>query len=56
MRLVQIRPFSTSGPALDDSGTHFDTHRFVEKLEAQGFTREQAEGIMNALDEVITER
>ncbi|KAF9357898.1 hypothetical protein BGX34_009153 [Mortierella sp. NVP85] len=44
-----------SWPALDDSGIHFDTHRFVEKLEAQGFTREQAEGIMNAVDEVITE-
>lgn len=56
MRLVQIRPFSTSGPALDDSGLHFDTHRFVEKLESQGFSREQSEAIMNALDEVITDR
>ncbi|KAG0253027.1 hypothetical protein DFQ27_007716 [Actinomortierella ambigua] len=34
---------------------HFDTHRFVQKLEQQGFTRQQAEGIMGALDEVVTE-
>ncbi|KAF9947132.1 hypothetical protein BGZ65_009098, partial [Modicella reniformis] len=55
IRLSQVRPFSTSGPAMDDSGYHFDTHRFVEKLESEGFTRQQSETIMNALDEVITE-
>ncbi|KAG0314213.1 hypothetical protein BGZ99_008292 [Dissophora globulifera] len=55
LRLTQIRPFSASGPALDDSGHHFDTHRFVEKLEREGFTRQQSEAIMNALDEVVTE-
>ncbi|KAF9111484.1 hypothetical protein BGX27_004848 [Mortierella sp. AM989] len=54
--LAQIRPFSTSGPVLDDGGGHhFDTHRFVEKLEKEGFSRQQSEAVMNALDEVITE-
>ncbi|KAF9932772.1 hypothetical protein BGZ67_004589 [Mortierella alpina] len=51
----QIRPFSASGPALNDNGHHFDTHRFVEKLEREGFSRQQSEAIMNALDEVVTE-
>lgn len=55
----QIRPFSVSGSQLDadgGSGHHFDTHRFVEKLERDGFSRQQSEAIMNALDEVVTER
>ncbi|KAF9968637.1 hypothetical protein BGZ70_000954 [Mortierella alpina] len=51
----QMRPFSASGPALNDNGHHFDTHRFVEKLEREGFSRQQSEAIMNALDEVVTE-
>lgn len=55
-RLNQIRAFSASGPVQDDGGHHFDTHRFVEKLERDGFTRQQSEAIMNALDEVVTER
>ncbi|KAF9385940.1 hypothetical protein CPB97_004289 [Podila verticillata] len=54
-RLNQIRAFSASGPVQDDGGHHFDTHRFVEKLERDGFTRQQSEAIMNALDEVVTE-
>ncbi|KAF9923758.1 hypothetical protein FBU30_006193 [Linnemannia zychae] len=53
--IESIRPFSTSTPVQDDSGHHFDTHRFVEKLEREGFTRQQSEAIMNALDEVVTE-
>ncbi|KAI1302809.1 hypothetical protein EDD11_005504 [Mortierella claussenii] len=54
--VTQIRQFSTSGPVLDDgSGHHFDTHRFVEKLEREGFSRQQSEAIMNALDEVVSE-
>ncbi|KAG0226080.1 hypothetical protein BGW41_004279 [Actinomortierella wolfii] len=48
------REFSTSTIAQADE-VHFDTHRFVQKLEQQGLTRQQAEGIMNALDEVVTE-
>ncbi|KAF9436604.1 hypothetical protein BGZ76_003478 [Entomortierella beljakovae] len=50
----QIRIFTTSGPLFNDS-YHFDTHRFVEKLEREGFSRQQSEAIMNALDEVVTE-
>ncbi|KAF9327158.1 hypothetical protein BG006_009492 [Podila minutissima] len=53
-RLNQIRAFSASGP-IQDGGHHFDTHRFVEKLEREGFTRQQSEAIMNALDEVVSE-
>ena len=34
----------------------FDTYRFVEKLESEGFSREQAEAIMNSLSYVIEER
>ncbi|KAF8973369.1 hypothetical protein BGZ46_009975 [Entomortierella lignicola] len=55
LALSQIRIFSTSGVAFDDGTHHFDTHRFVEKLEREGFSRKQSEAIMNALDEVVTE-
>ncbi|OSD03037.1 DUF1640-domain-containing protein [Trametes coccinea BRFM310] len=34
---------------------HFDTHHFVQRLEREGLNREQAEGIMNAMAEVIDE-
>jgi hypothetical protein len=34
---------------------HFDTHQFVEKLQAEGLDRARAEGIMNAMAEVIDE-
>lgn len=34
---------------------HFDTHLLVEKLQANGMTREQAEGIMTVLAEAIEE-
>ncbi|KAG0283197.1 hypothetical protein BGZ96_012428, partial [Linnemannia gamsii] len=50
-----IRIFSTSTPARDDSGHHFNIHRFVEYLEREGFKRQQSEAIMNVLDEVVTE-
>ncbi|KAI9355739.1 mitochondrion protein [Zopfochytrium polystomum] len=33
----------------------FDTYRFVQRLEADGFTRESAEAIMNSLSEVVKE-
>ncbi len=35
--------------------SHFDTHAFVEKLEKQGLTRVQAEGVMTVLAEVVDE-
>jgi hypothetical protein len=34
----------------------FDTCRLVERLEKDGFTRDQAEAVMNALAEVVDER
>ena len=37
------------------SDFHFDTHHFVQRLEREGLNRAQAEGIMNAMAEVIDE-
>lgn len=37
------------------SASHFDTHLFVNRLQDQGLTRTQAEGVMNVLAEVIDE-
>ncbi|CUA68320.1 Protein fmp32, mitochondrial [Rhizoctonia solani] len=34
---------------------HFDTHQFVQRLEAEGLSRSQAEGIVTAVGEVIDE-
>ncbi|KAI0028339.1 DUF1640-domain-containing protein [Vararia minispora EC-137] len=34
---------------------HFDTHHFVQRLEREGLSRTQAEGIMSAIAEVIDE-
>ena len=48
----QIRAFSASSPRSD---YHFDTHKFVERLEREGLNRPQAEGIMMAMAEVIDE-
>lgn len=46
------RVFSSSASRLD---FHFDTHHFVQRLEREGLTRPQAEGIMSAMAEVIDE-
>lgn len=37
------------------NGFHFDTHQFVQRLEKEGLTRAQAEGIMMAMAGVIDE-
>ena len=37
------------------SKSHFDTHRFVQRLEREGLNRAQAQGIMTAMAEVIDE-
>ncbi|KAI8927852.1 DUF1640-domain-containing protein [Entophlyctis helioformis] len=34
---------------------NFDTYRFVQRLEADGFQRESAEAVMNSLAEVVNE-
>jgi hypothetical protein len=50
--LTTIRSFSQSKPRSD---FHFDTHDFVQQLRSAGLTRAQAEGVMNAMAEVIDE-
>ncbi|KAJ3568144.1 hypothetical protein NP233_g5907 [Leucocoprinus birnbaumii] len=51
-RTIYTRSF-TSTPKRPDF--HFDTHHFVQRLEREGLKREQAEGIMSAMAEVIDE-
>jgi hypothetical protein len=47
-----LREISTSASRKD---YHFDTHQFVARLEREGLTRAQAEGVMNSMAEVIDE-
>ncbi|KAI8998334.1 hypothetical protein BC832DRAFT_594944 [Gaertneriomyces semiglobifer] len=43
-------------PQRSFSGIHqFDTYRLVQRLEAEGFSRERAEAIMASLSEVVSE-
>ncbi|KAJ9112487.1 hypothetical protein QFC20_002277 [Naganishia adeliensis] len=44
--------FHTSTSSL---ANHFDTHQFVEDLTREGLSRQQAEGVMAALAEVVDE-
>ena len=48
------RHFSATAPQLRDH--HFDTLKFVQRLKDEGFTEEQAEGMMKVLGDVIEER
>lgn len=48
------RHFSATAPQLKDH--HFDTLKFVQRLKDEGFTEEQAEGMMKVLGDVIEER
>lgn len=48
------RSFSATAPQFKDH--HFDTLKFVQRLKAEGFTEEQAEGMMRVLSDVIEER
>jgi hypothetical protein len=50
--LWPLRSFQTTARSSD---FHFDTHHFVQRLEREGLKREQAEGIMSAMAEVIDE-
>ncbi|KAG8933718.1 hypothetical protein FRC01_007435 [Tulasnella sp. 417] len=47
-----LRSFTSSSQLL---AHHFDTHKFVRRLEEEGLTRNQAEGIMNAIEGVMDE-
>lgn len=48
------RNFSATAPQAKDH--HFDTLKFVQRLKEEGFTDEQAEGMMRVLGDVIEER
>jgi hypothetical protein len=50
---TERRMSSSSGEVGD---FQFDTYKFVQKLEAEGFSRQQSEAIMQSLSEVINER
>lgn len=49
---VRTAAFHRTAARLD---FHFDTHHFVQRLEREGLNRQQAEGIMAAMAEVIDE-
>jgi hypothetical protein len=48
------RDFSATAPQYKDH--HFDTLKFIQRLKEEGFTDEQAEGMMRVLSDVIEER
>lgn len=50
--MIFIRRLSTQRPLY---AYHFDTFKFVERLERAQFTREQSEAVMHSLDKVISE-
>ena len=52
--LESRRKFSATAPQFKDH--HFDTLKFVQRLKEEGFTDEQAEGMMRVLGDVIEER
>jgi len=49
---VRAAAFHRTAARLD---FHFDTHHFVQRLEREGLNRQQAEGIMAAMAEVVDE-
>ncbi|KAI9146170.1 mitochondrial protein [Paraphysoderma sedebokerense] len=53
----QQSKFTTTAVSLSNSipSSHFDTYKFVQKLEQEGFTREQSESIMTSFSEVVNE-
>lgn len=53
---VCIRKLGTTGPGRGPGGpTNFDTLKVVQRLEAQGFTPEQSQAVMELLKDVIDE-
>jgi hypothetical protein len=48
------RHFSATAAQAKDH--HFDTLKFIQRLKEEGFTDEQAEGMMRVLGDVIEER
>lgn len=48
------RPFN-SGAFSSHGLTNFDTYKFIQRLEADGFSREKAEAVLSSLAELINE-
>jgi hypothetical protein len=53
--MIGIKKIKIRNPALTRTVYNFDTYKFVQRMEAQGFARTRAEGIMNSLMEVVNE-
>ncbi|KAI9474189.1 MAG: mitochondrial protein [Benjaminiella poitrasii] len=53
--LTQRRNFTTNTILKSLTKYHFDTFKFVERLEKENFSREQSEAIMTCLRKVISE-
>lgn len=53
-QIAQSRSFHSSVRALKDH--HFDTLKFVQRLQEEGFSEEQSVALMRALSDVIEER
>lgn len=51
--MILRRAFSATAPRLRDH--HFDTLKFVKRLESEGFTEEQSVAMMKVLNDVIEE-
>jgi hypothetical protein len=51
---VLRRAFHASAPRRRDH--HFDTLKFVQRLQGEGFTEEQSVAMMKVLNDVIEER
>ncbi|KAG8740648.1 hypothetical protein FRC12_015928 [Ceratobasidium sp. 428] len=49
---ILCRPLHTTTVLREN---HFDTHQFVQRLEEEGLSRSQAEGLMKAISEVVDE-
>lgn len=49
---------NNGGNKIEDlaSSVHFDTLQFIQRLESNGLTTQQAEGVLKALSEVINDR
>ncbi|KAG8955033.1 hypothetical protein FRC03_011306 [Tulasnella sp. 419] len=54
-RTAYNRLLHTTRPPRLNSGYPFDTHHFVTRLEREGLNRQQAEGIMSAIESVMDE-
>lgn len=53
-RIIDRASFHTTAPRQRDH--HFDTLKFVQRLQDEGFTEEQSSAMMKVLNDVIEER